>query len=102
MAGNILVWREGKRTLRVRKEDFGCIIFDSANIYIEGNNTVFEIVELITEGKSYKEIIRGLCSRYSMPEEMIAGDLDEFLDKAHKLGWFTGISANESEPATNQ
>jgi hypothetical protein len=89
MSERLIVLRQNNRTLRVRKEDFGCVIFDSDNIYVEGNETVYEILRQISMGKQYDEIVTYICSEYGMHREMVESDIREFFSDANMLGWFT-------------
>lgn len=74
-------------TLRVRKEDFGCIVFDSNDVYAEGNKTVFEVLKLMRHGLAENEIVSEIAGNYGLPAALIAKDIEELFSKFKSLGW---------------
>lgn len=74
-------------TLRVRKEDFGCIVFDSNDIYVEGNKTVYEVLKFLQQNLPQHEVATQLANKYRLPAAFIKKDIQELFLKFKSLGW---------------
>ncbi|MCP4718444.1 MAG: hypothetical protein GY860_03215 [Desulfobacteraceae bacterium] len=89
MSEKCVVLRHGPTTIRVRQESFGCLLFDSNGLFLEGNDTVWEVAERIAAGYSYDELVNHFVEYYSLPLKMIDSDLFELFRKLHQYGWLT-------------
>lgn len=81
----ILTFKSNNIIVRVREEDFGCIVF-SGDFYAEGNKSVFQIFSMVQQGLKKTEIVRCLAKEYSLPEYFIAEDLEKFLNTLAPFG----------------
>ncbi len=73
----------------MRQESFGCLLFDSNGLFLEGNSTVWEVAECIAGGYSYDELVNHFVEYYSLPPERINSDLQELFLEFQQFGWFT-------------
>jgi hypothetical protein len=71
----MFVIKDNENSFRVRKEEEGCSIFGPRN-FIEGNNSLFEVLEVIHELGLEKGILE-LKKRYSSESVQIDNDLLE-------------------------
>ncbi len=90
----LLSIKTGDKVLRVRKEDFGCIIFDRA-VYVEGNESVYKVLELLAEEKKPEEIIEILAEREHVSVEDIREDVWSTFKMFNDLGWFCEYEEGE-------
>lgn len=90
----LLSIKTGEKVLRVRKEDFGCIIFDRA-VYVEGNESVYAVLELLAEEKTPEEIIDTLSEREGIPRDEMREDVWSTLKMFNELGWFCEYEEGE-------
>lgn len=90
----LLCVKTGDKVLRVRKEDFGCIIFDR-NVYVEGNESVYMVLELLAEEKTPQEIIDILAERERVPVDEMREDVWSTLKMFNELGWFCEYEEGE-------
>ncbi|KYK27916.1 MAG: PqqD family protein [Theionarchaea archaeon] len=90
----LLCVKTGDKVLRVRKEEFGCIIFDR-NVYVEGNESVYMVLELLAEEKTPQEIIEILAERENVPAEEMREDVWSILKMFNELGWFCEYEEGE-------
>jgi len=81
----IVEW--GRVFLRVRKQDDGCIIFDANGTLLEGNNTVWQIMELLANGFMLEGVAAELAGRYQLPVTTLMDDIRELADKLAEHGW---------------
>lgn len=86
--------KTGDRTIKVRKEDFGCIILDR-QLYVEGNETVFDVLELFSQGKTIPETIQILSEREKIPLEEVKEDVLSLMEMFKDLGWFLDMETGE-------
>ncbi len=85
----IFVIKDEGVVYRVRKEEHGCSVFTPKR-YIEGNETLFEILQLISE-KGVEGGIGELESRYPGEKHQIRNDLDELAAFLLEKGVVPGI-----------
>lgn len=90
----LLCVKTGDKVLRVRKEEFGCIIFDR-NVYVEGNESVYMVLELLAEEKTPQEIIEILAERENVSKEEMREDVWSILKMFNELGWFCEYEEGE-------
>lgn len=83
--------KTGDKILRVRKEDFGCAILDREN-YVEGNKTVYRVLELLSQGKTLKETIDIFAEAEDVPREKIREDVLSLMKMFNELGWFLELT----------
>jgi len=83
--------KTGGKILRVRKEDFGCAILDREN-YVEGNKTVYRVLELLSQGKTLKETINIFAETEDVPREKIREDVLSLMKMFNELGWFLELT----------
>ena len=83
--------KTGGKILRVRKEDFGCAILDREN-YVEGNKTVYRVLELLSQGKTLKETINIFAEAEDVPREKIREDVLSLMKMFNELGWFLELT----------
>lgn len=80
--------KNGGKTLRIRKESFGCSIYDSSQIYAEGNHVIYDFLKGISEAKGIKVIINDIAKKYNVESQKLAEDFIDFFQQAKELGWF--------------
>lgn len=97
MDDKCLILHYGPTPLRVRKERFGCIMFDTNGVFVEGNQTAWEVLECIDRGFNYKELVYYLSESYCMPLEMINKDLNNLFLDFIKYGWLTNFEMMRPE-----
>lgn len=78
------------KLLRVRKEDFGCIIFADGQS-IEGNAITFEVLRILAEVKTLDKLLAALESTYQVTYEVLVRDLHDLFASMQALGWFPDI-----------
>lgn len=83
--------KTGGKILRVREEDFGCAILDREN-YVEGNKTVYRVLELLSQGKTLKETIDIFAEAEDVPREKIREDVLSLMKMFNELGWFLELT----------
>lgn len=83
--------KTGDKILRVRKEDFGCAILDREN-YVEGNKTVYRVLELLSQGKTLEETIDFFAETEDTPREKIREDVLSLMKMFNELGWFLELT----------
>ena len=88
--------KTGNRILRVRKEDFGCAILDR-NQYVEGNETVYKVLEILSQGKTLEETVDILAERENIPQEEMREDVLSLMKMFNDLGWFTELTEGLEE-----
>ncbi|KYK33353.1 MAG: hypothetical protein AYK18_15090 [Theionarchaea archaeon DG-70] len=92
----LFVVKTGGRTLRVRKEDFGCAILDR-DLYVEGNETVYKVLELFSQGKTLEEAIHILAERENASPEEVRKDVLSLIKMFNDFGWFCEFTETEGE-----
>ncbi len=97
MTNKCLVLNCRHTTLRVRRHQVGCVIFDSEGLLIEGNEPVWEIMERMARGFTYSELVLYFSTSFGLPPAMIHKDLNELFGNFQKYGWFTDIETNPLE-----
>ena len=66
---------------KIREEEFGGIYYERNRLVIELlNETAYEILKLCEQGLSVKEIEAYLLKEYDAPQELIKGNLEEYLE----------------------
>lgn len=88
--------KTGDKILRVRKEDFGCAILDRNN-YVEGNETVYRVLELLSQGKTLEEAIDIFAETEEAPREKIREDVLSLMKMFNELGWFCELTEDAGE-----
>ncbi|AZR74543.1 hypothetical protein BBF96_14800 [Anoxybacter fermentans] len=87
----ILVLKTNGDILRIRKESFGCVIFNRDR-YVEGNETAYKIFETLEKvNYNVDQLIQTLLREYQVEENVLIKDLINFFDKFQQVGWFTDI-----------
>ncbi len=83
--------KTGDRILRVRKEEFGCAILDR-DTYVEGNETVYKVLEYLSQGKTLEEVIRALAQEEQVPVEEVREDVLSLMKMFNEMGWFCELT----------
>ncbi len=91
MSDRCVVLHHGPTTVRVRREPFGCVMFDPQGMFVEGNQTVWEVAECIASGFAYDELVIHFAESYCLPPAMIDKDLKELFQDFRKYGWLTSF-----------
>ncbi|KXA91323.1 hypothetical protein AKJ63_01625 [candidate division MSBL1 archaeon SCGC-AAA259D18] len=77
---------------KVRMEKFGAVIFDTLKEDVfTTNEQGAEIVQLLQNGKSQREIIEELTNRYDENHDDIASDVNNFLDELAEKEILVGV-----------
>ena len=97
MSDRCVVLHHGPTAVRVRREPFGCVMFDSPGVFVEGNETVWEVVECIAGGFTYDELVLRFAESYCLPLAMIDRDLRELFQDFRRYGWLTNFDIERRE-----
>lgn len=97
MSNECVILRHGPTAVRVRREPFGCVMFDSHGTFVEGNETVWEMIECIARGFTYDEVVLHFAESYRLPCEMIDRDFRELFRNFRKFGWFEDFDITYQE-----
>lgn len=73
--------------LRIRKERFGCAIF-SGNTQIEGNQSTFEVLQILFEVKNVEKLIQHLENEFLVTRAELIKDLKDLFAIFQPYGWF--------------
>ena len=85
--GIVMIFIKDKDTeYRIDKEEFGCSI-RGKGVYIEGNATVYTILEMYSNTRSVEKVVLGLKEQ----EEFFESDIMEMLDSVSRQFQDAGV-----------
>ncbi len=78
---------EFEKHLRVRREKFGAVVFETLRekVFVT-NETGGEILGLLEKGKEIEDVIADLANDYDCGPGVIEGDVKEFISKLKDNG----------------
>jgi hypothetical protein len=93
---NIINFEDGDKTLRIRKEKFGCVISDGT-MYAEGNSLAFDILNNLNNGYSLDEIIEYIHKELNVDKVQVIKDAHNFFVETYEQTKWFGSYKKEME-----
>lgn len=74
----------------VREEESGCIMYSQGR-YAEGNETAFQVLELMAAGDEPPAIAKKLAERHGVDVATVEAGIRSMFERFAAAGWFVGV-----------